>query len=71
MFTVEVEQEGRLPFMDVLLQRRENGTISTDVYRKPMNTERYLQFDSYHPLGAKRAVFGALARRLNCVAGRR
>ena len=66
-FTVEVEREGRLHFMDVLLQRRENGTISTDVYQKPTHMERYLQFDSHHPLGAKRAIFGALARRLNYV----
>ena len=66
-FTVEVEVEGRLPFMDMLLQRRENGTISTDVYRKSMHTERYLQFDLHPPLGAKKAVFAALARRLNYV----
>ena len=66
-FTVEVDKEGRLPFMDVLLQRRENGMISTEVYRKPTHTERYLRFDSHHLLGAKKAVFGALARRLNYV----
>ena len=26
-----------------------------------------MQFDSHHPLGAKKAIFGALARRLNYV----
>ena len=40
-FTVEVELKGRLPVMDVLLQRRENSTISTDIYRKPTHAERY------------------------------
>ena len=33
-FTVELECDGRLPFMDVLLQRRKDGTINTGVYRK-------------------------------------
>ena len=31
-FTVEVEHDGKLPFMDVLLQRRKDGTINTRVY---------------------------------------
>ena len=48
-FTVEVESEGKLPFLDVLLQRDPDGSISTTVYRKATHTDRYLDFASHHP----------------------
>lgn len=49
-FTVEEESEGKLLFLDVLLQRDPDGSISTIVYRKPKHTDRYLNFASHHPL---------------------
>ena len=55
-FTVERESRGQLPFLDVLLTREEDGTISTEVYRKPTHTDKYLAFDSHHPTAHKRAV---------------
>ena len=50
-FTVEMEENGVLPFMDVVLKRSVSGKIETAVYRKPSHTERYLQFSSHRPLG--------------------
>ena len=47
---VEVESEEKLLFLDVLLQRDPDGSISTTVYRKATNTDRYLDFMSHHPL---------------------
>ena len=41
-FTVEVERDGRLPFLDTLLQRRNDGSLDVTVYRKPTHTDRYL-----------------------------
>ena len=52
-FTVEVESEGKLPFLDVLLQRDPDGSISTTVYRKATHMDRYLEFASHHPLAHK------------------
>ena len=46
--TVEVEEDGCLPFMDLNVQRR-FGEIETTVHRKPTHTDRYLQFDPHHP----------------------
>ena len=37
-FTLELESEGKLPFLDVLLQHHGDGSISTSVFRKPTHT---------------------------------
>ena len=39
-FTVERESGGQLPFLDVLLTREEDGTISTSEYRKATHTDQ-------------------------------
>ncbi|VDN38370.1 unnamed protein product [Dibothriocephalus latus] len=33
-FTLEMEKAGSLPFLDVLLSRRPDGSVRKDVYRK-------------------------------------
>ena len=37
-FTCEVEKNNQLPFLDVLMKREEDGSISTSAYRKPTHT---------------------------------
>ncbi|XP_048519274.1 uncharacterized protein LOC125503262, partial [Dendroctonus ponderosae] len=39
-FTMEVEKDGRLPFLDVLVTRKANGKLAHTVYRKPTHTDR-------------------------------
>ena len=53
-FTVEKEENGCLPFLDSLLTRESDGSISTSVYRKKTHTDQYLQFSSHHPLAHKK-----------------
>ena len=66
-FTVEVESEGKLSFLDVLLQRDPDGSISTTVYRKATHTDRYLDFMSHHPLAHKLAVVKTLHSRAGAI----
>ena len=66
-FTMEMEENGRLPFMDVSVERRKDGTLSTSVYRKATHTGRYLDFESNAPDSVKRSVAVSLFRRLDYV----
>ena len=62
-FTVEKEQDGTLPFMDVLVSRLVDGLMMTTVYRKPTHTDRYLSYNSNHPPHVKRGVIKSLLNR--------
>lgn len=68
-FTVEMERDGRLPFLDIHLERGEDGKLSTSVYRKPTHTDLYLQYTSHHPMSVKRGVIVCLFNRARSVAG--
>lgn len=46
-WTYETEIEGKINFLDVLVQRTERG-IETSVYRKPTHSDRYINFLSNH-----------------------
>ena len=46
-FTMEKEQDNKLPFLDILLTHTEQGFRSS-VYRKPTFTWQYLNFNSHH-----------------------
>ncbi|XP_035701215.1 uncharacterized protein LOC118433390 [Folsomia candida] len=63
-FTCETEESRKLPFLDVLISRDEDGTIHRQVYRKPTHTGRYLNYNSYHHPSQKLAVRQA-ARLIN------
>ena len=62
-FTVEEERDGQLAFLDVLLRREDDGTISTSVHRKATHTNQYLSFRSHHPTAHKVAVVRTLMTR--------
>jgi hypothetical protein len=51
-FTCEMEENGRLPFLDTVTIRR-NGVVHVDVYRKATHTDKYLHYDSHHPVQHK------------------
>ena len=54
-FSVE-QEDGTLLFLDMLLRRREDGSLDVSIYSKPMHTDRYLHFESHDPTHMKRGV---------------
>lgn len=48
-FTVELERDGVLPYLDVLVLRKPNGFIKTDWYQKDIASKRILNYYSHHP----------------------
>lgn len=66
-FTIENEEADKLPFLDVLLERKTDGTLDRSVYRKPTATDQHLHFESFTPRKWKRALVQTLfdrARRI-------
>ena len=59
-FTMETEENSQLPFLDTLIQRNRDNTISVRVYRKPTDTHQYLKFTSHHIARAKESVITSL-----------
>ena len=58
-FTMEEEVSGKLPFLDVLVKRKDNR-LTTDIYRKPTNTNRYLNYRSSHHPRVKMGIIKTL-----------
>ena len=57
-FTLEVEKEGFLPFLDVGLMKAD-GKLITRIYRKPTHTQQYINWNSNHP---KNMLLGGFER---------
>jgi hypothetical protein len=65
--TKELEQNGTLPFLDVLVKKKTDGTLGHTVYRKTTNTDIYLHKDLEHHLEQKRAVLYTLIHRAGSI----
>ena len=56
-----------MPFLDILVTPKEDGSLSTSVFRKPTHTDLYLQWDSQHTISSKYSVAGTLYHRAKTV----
>ena len=63
-FSLEVETNNRLNYLDLTLINNHNG-ISHDIYRKPTATDTIIPMDSCHPLEQKMAAIRYFADRIN------
>jgi len=54
-FTMEVEREDKISFLEVLLTRDKN-ILTFDLYHKPTFSGKFLNFYSHHPITHKRGV---------------
>ena len=62
-FTMEIEENNKLPFLDVLISRKEDGSVSHQVYRKKTHTNSYLHANSHHFPPQKIGVINTLVTR--------
>lgn len=62
-FTMEVETDNQLPFLDVLVKKKSDGSLSHTVYRKSTHTDRYLNATSHHHPAQLRSVVKTLVTR--------
>ena len=65
--TEDAKPDGSLPFLDTLIQKQPDNSLSTSVYRKPTHTDLYLQWNSHHHLSAKYSVINTLRHRAKTV----
>ena len=67
-FTVKNNKEdGAIPFLDTIVKPETDGKLSITVYRKPTQTEQYLQWDNHHHLSVKYNVISTLTFRAKTV----
>ena len=52
--------DGAMPFLDTLVISQNDGSLLTTVYRKPIHTNQYLQWDSSHAISDKYSVISTL-----------
>jgi hypothetical protein len=62
-FTMETEKDGHLPFLDIDIYRKTDGSLGHNVYRKPTHTNLYLQQNSHHHLANKQSFLTSLVHR--------
>ncbi|XP_046588309.1 uncharacterized protein LOC124293079 isoform X2 [Neodiprion lecontei] len=62
-FTMEVEQNGCIPFLDIMVERS-NNHLKTNWYTKPTSSGRILNFCSNHPMSQKVGMIHGLLDRM-------
>ncbi len=55
-FTMESEEDSKLPFLDCLLKRESDGVLTS--------TDRYIHFKSHHPNHVNRGIVRCLYQRI-------
>lgn len=63
-FTIESEQNNRLPFLDMTVIRKSDQSLTTEWYAKPIASGRMLNYRSYHQPKYKLNVANNLIHRV-------
>ena len=65
-FSKEIEENGKIPFLDCLVTH-DNNKLKTTIYRKLTHTNRLLDQSSYNPTSRKATTIRTLTRRAKLV----
>jgi len=65
--TMEQEEEGHLPFLDIDIYGKTDGSLGHRVYQKPTHTNLYLHKNSHHHPANKPSVLASLIHRAKAV----
>jgi hypothetical protein len=60
---METEMDGYLPFLDIHIYRRSNGSLGHKVYRKPTHTNLHLNTNLHHHPSNKQALLNTTIHR--------
>jgi len=55
-FTMDIEENKKLSFLDVLVTKKADNTLGHQVNRKPIHTDRYLHAESHHHPAQKQSA---------------
>jgi len=61
--TMEIEEAGHLPFLDIDVYRKKDSSLGHKVYCEPTHTNLYLHQKSYHHPANKHSVLSSLVHR--------
>ena len=64
-FAMETEVDQKLPFLDVLITRKEEGNLGFKIYRKPTPTNKYTDASSHHHPAQLAGIMKTLFHRMN------
>ena len=60
---MEIQENNKLPFLNVLITKKADGSLSHQVYRNKTHTDRYLHAISHHHPSQKIGILNTLATR--------
>lgn len=63
-FTYEIEKDNHLPFLDLLIKRNTDNTISFGIFHKQTSSNQIIHNTSHHPVAHKHAAFHSFFHRL-------
>lgn len=63
-FTLEIEQNNQLPCLEILIERKLDGFLNYQVFRKPVHTNRYLHATLHHHPSQKQSILYMLIYRV-------
>jgi len=66
-FIMETNSNSHLPFLDIDIYRRPDGSMGHSVYKKPTHTDLYLNVESHHHPTNKHPVLSILIHRARAI----